>query len=118
MPCPYASSICYLTLRPVIEHKHLGQMWTEDRTKGFVRGVGQIGVTVGSAAKGDKEAVRVAVRPALDTYIGAPLKAVDGVDLAGESAKRVFNGFDLIGRSLFFKLEEDNVAEQLVSSHG
>ena len=71
-----------LFLRPVVKNKNLIQMGPQDGTKFTVGRVGQIGVAVGVAAKGDKEAVGEAVGLAFDTDISPPFKGVDGIDLA------------------------------------
>jgi len=86
-------------------------MGPEDSAELAVGGVGQIGVPVGFAAEGDKEAVGKAIRLAFDADIGAPFKGVDGVDLARQGAK---SGFDLLGlfrRCAVLEFKEDDVTE-------
>ena len=93
-------------------------MRPQECAKGFVGRVGEIGVAIGGALKRDKETMRVAIGYALNAHIGTPLKAVDRIDLAGQGAEGIFNGFNLIGGGLFVELEEDDVAKQLVHDHG
>ncbi len=110
--------MCALCLRPVIKDQHFRQVWSQHGPKSFVRRMWEIGIAIGCALEGDKEAVRVAIGYALNADIGAPFKAVDRIDLAGEGAEGVFDCFDLSGGRLFFELKEDDVTKQLVNAHG
>lgn len=86
-------------------------MRAQDSAKGAMGRMGEIGVPVSFIFEGDKEAMGVAIRLALDADIGAPFKGVDGVDLAGQGAEGGFDLAGLFGGGVLFEFEEDNVAE-------
>ena len=98
-------------MRPVVEDKHLVQVGAEEGAEGAMGRVREVGITVGSALKGDKKAVGKAVSYPFHTDIRAPFKGMDGRDLARESTEGGLNLLDLVRRRLVFEFEEDDVTE-------
>lgn len=105
-------------LCPEIDDHDVGHDGAEYCAERLVFVVSQVGVTVFFGGERQHEAVGEAFVVVFGADVGAPMKGGDPGDFSFEGGECGLDGFGLIGRGTFFKLEGDDMIECLAFGGG